>query len=192
MKETAEYRAHWNSKPWRVAAWSTAAALMLVPIVVQLTHGHFGWSFGDFVGVALILISGSAIFDLAARRAPNFFYLAGVAAALAATFGLFVVNGAVGLVGSEDEAHNLFFFTVLVVAIFGSILAGGRPEAMAKVMLAAAGTHIAVSTVLLIDANGVSDGDPEMEVFGLGLFAILWLASAWLFRSASDRGSSLT
>ncbi|MDP4538512.1 hypothetical protein Q9K01_02600 [Qipengyuania sp. DY56-A-20] len=191
MKEAAEHRAHWNSKPWRVAAWSTAAALMLVPIAVQLTRGHFGWSIGDFVGVAMILLFGSAIFDLAARRAQNFSYIAGAAAALAATFGLFVVNGAVGLVGSEDEAHNLFFFTVLVVAFFGSILAGGRPEPMAKVMLAAAGTHIAVSTVLLIDANGVSDGDPEMELVGLGLFTILWLASAWLFRSASDRKSGL-
>jgi hypothetical protein len=158
---------------------------MLLPIAVQLTQGHFGWSIGDFVGVAIILVFGSAIFDLAARRAPNFAYLTGAAAALAATFGLFVVNGAVGLVGSEDEAHNIFFFAVLLVAIFGSIIAGGRPEPMAKVMLAAAGTHIAVSTVLLIDADGVSDGDPQVEVVGLGIFAILWLASAWLFRSAS-------
>ncbi len=191
MKEIAQHRAHWNSKPWRVAAWSTAAALMLVPIVVQLTHGHFGWSFGDFVGVAMILLFGSAIFDLTARRAPNLLYLSGVSAALAATLGSFLVNGAVGLVGSEDEAHNLFFFIVLMVAVFGSILARGRPEPMAKVMLAAAGTHIAVSTVLLIDANGVSDGDPGMEVVGLGLFAILWLASAWLFRNATDRKSGL-
>lgn len=191
MNDRAEHRAHWNSKPWRVAAWSMAGALMLVPITVQLTHGHFGWSIGDFVGAAIILLLGSAIFDLAARRSPNFAYLAGTAAALAATFGLFVVNGAVGLVGSEDEAHNAYFFAALLVATFGSILAGGRPEPMAKVMLAAAGTHIAVSTVLLIDANGVTDGDPQMEVVGLGIFAFLWLASAWSFRRASERKSSL-
>lgn len=187
MQETSRQPEHWNSKPWRIAAWSTAAGIMLLPIAVQLTHGHFGWSFGDFLGIGLILLSGGAIFDLAARRAPNFAYLAGTGAALTAGFGLVVVNGAVGLVGSENEAHNALFFAVLAVACLGSIIAGGRPAPMAKAMLAAAGTHIAVSTALLIDANGVSDGNPQMEVFGLGIFAMLWLASAWLFRSASKQ-----
>ncbi|NTZ41992.1 hypothetical protein G7A66_02560 [Altererythrobacter sp. SALINAS58] len=160
---------------------------MLLPIAVQLTHGHFGWSFGDFVGITIILLSGSAIFDVAARRSPNFAYLAGAGAALAAAFGLVVVNGAVGLVGSEDEAHNAYFFTAILVAIFGSIMAWGQATHMAKAMLAAASVHMAVSMALLIEANGTSDGNPQMEVIGLSVFAMLWLASAWLFRRASNQ-----
>lgn len=187
MQKYARRGANWNSKPWRFAAWSTASAVMLLPIAVQLTHRHFQWSLSDFVGLAMILLLGRASFDLAARRSPNLAYLAGAAAALAAGFGLVVVNGAVGLVRSEDEPHNLFFLAVPAVAIFGSFLAGGRPMPMAKAMLAAASVHMVVSTALLIDATGVSDGDRHMEVIGLSVFALLWLASAWLFRIASTR-----
>ena len=187
MQGSSTQRGHWNSKPWRLAAWLTAAGIMLLPVGVHLTAGPFGWSFGDFLGIGLILIFGAAIFDLAARRSPNLAYLAGAGAALAAGFGLVVVNGAVGLVGSEDEMHNAYFFSVPAIAILGSILAAGRPVPMALTMLAAAVTHIAVSTTLLIDANGVSDGNPQMEVIGLSIFALLWLASAWLFRSAAKQ-----
>ena len=98
-----------------------------------------------------------------------------------------VVNGAVGLVGSEDEIHNAYFFAVPAAALLGSLMAAGRPMPMALAMLAAAVTHIAVSTTLLIDATGVSDGNPQMEVIGLSIFAMLWLASAWLFRIASKQ-----
>lgn len=91
--------ATWKNRPWRVAAWSTAAPFMLLPIAVQLTHGHFGWSLSDFIYLAMILLFGAAIFDLAARKFPNFAYLVGAGAAVAAGFGLLVVNGAVGLVG---------------------------------------------------------------------------------------------
>lgn len=185
MQSNSEHKARWSSKPWRLAAWLTAAALMLMPIAVQLTHGPFGWSIGDFAFIAIILLSGSAIFDLTARRAPSFSYLAAAGAALAASFGLIVVNGAVGLVGSEDEVHNLFFFGVLAVAILGSILARGRPVAMAKAMLAAAGAHIAVSTALLIAADKVRNEGQQIEVIGLSVFALLWLASSWLFWRSS-------
>jgi hypothetical protein len=145
---------------------------------------RFGWTTGDFVFVAAILFTGCLVFDVAARRAPNFAYLAGAATALAAGFGLVVVNGAVGLVGSEDEAHNLCFLAVILAAIIGTLMARGRPAGMSRAMLAAAAAHILVSAALLIDAGGTSDGDPGMEVVGLSVFAATWLMSAWLFRRA--------
>ena len=175
----------WHSTPWRIAAWSTAAALMLLPITVQLVSGNFGWTTGDFIFAAIILLVSCSLFDWVARKSPNFSYLAGGAAALAAGFGLLVVNGAVGLVGSEDENHNLLFLAVILVAILGAILARGRPVQMARAMAAAAVTHIVISTVLLVRAGGVSDGDPMAEVVGLSVFAAVWLASAGLFRNAA-------
>ena len=175
----------WRSGPWRVAAWATAAVLMLVPVSVQLFSGNFGWNTFDFIFAAAILLVSCLIFDFAARKSPNFSYLAGAGAALAAGFGLFVVNGAVGLVGSEDEAHNLLFGLVLLVSVVGAVMARGRPRGMARAMLAAALTHIAISAALLIRAGGVSDGDPRAEVMGLGVFAAIWLASAWLFRNSA-------
>lgn len=185
MQQALDNDSGWRSTPWRIAAWTAAAGLMLLPIGIKLVSGNFGWSMGDFVFVAIVLLAGCSLFDLAARKAPNLSYLLGASAALAAGFGLFVVNGAVGLVGSEDEAHNMLFLAVILVAIVGAASARGRPEGMARAMFAAAITHILVSAGLLIQAGGVSDGDPRMEVVGLSVFAAMWLASAWLFRTAS-------
>ena len=186
MQNALENGSGWRSTPWRIAGWSTAAGLMLLPITVRLVSGNFGWSIGDFLGVGFILFTGCLIFDLVARKSPNLSYLAGAGAALAAGFGLFVVNGAVGLVGSGDEAHNAFFFASTLAAMLGAVIAAGRAEGMGRAMFAAAITHIVVSVALLIKARGASDGDPRMEIVGLGVFAALWLASAWLFRRASQ------
>jgi len=174
----------WRSGPWRIAAWSTAAALMALPILVQLINGKFGWTTADFVFAAIVLFGSCSLFDLAARKSPNFSYLAGAGAALAAGFGLVVVNGAVGLVGSEDEAHNLLFGIVILVAIAGAVIVRARPAGMARTMSAAAVTHIVISAVLLVRAAGVN-AHPLAEVFGLSVFAAIWLTSASLFRHAS-------
>lgn len=175
----------WRSRPWRIAAWSAGAALMLLPITIQLVSGNFGWSTFDFLFVAVVLLSGCTLFDIAARRAPNFFYLAGASLALAAGFGLIVVNGAVGLVGDEDQGHNLFFLLVILVAIVGFVLARGRPGGASKAMLAAAFTHIVVSGTLMVSAGRFAGPNPGPEIFGLSFFAAMWLGSSWLFRHSA-------
>ena len=187
MQDSMDNGSGWHSTPWRIAAWSIAGGLMLVPIITQLVVGNFGWNAADFIIVAVILGASCLLFDLAARNAPDFSYLAGAGTALAAGFGLFFVNGAVGLVGSEDEAHNLWFFVAVVVAIAGAVIARGRRGTLALTMFAAGLTHIIVSAVLLVRAGGVSDGSPLAEFVGLSFFAALWLASAQLFRNPSRR-----
>ena len=175
----------WRSGPWRIAAWCAASALFLLPLLIQFISGNFGWTIGDFVFVAVILFGACLLFDWAARKSPNFSYLAGAACALAAGFGLVVVNGAVGLVGSEREGHNLLFGIVIVTALVGAVIARGRAVGMAAAMFAAALAHIVISAALLIRANGVSDGDPMMEIVGLSVFAAVWLASAAFFRHSA-------
>ncbi len=183
MEQTMGNRG-WRSGPWRAAAWTAAAGVMLVPTVAHLATGGFGWTGFDFVFLGVILLVSCSIFDLAARRAPNFSYLAGSAAALAAGFGLFVVNGAVGLVGSEDEAHNLLFLAVILVAIIGSVVARGRPRGMARAMFAATGAHVAVSAAWVIGAERTAEPEASMPIVGLGVFAATWLASALFYRNA--------
>src|SRR4028119_2475742 len=193
MEETLENSRVWRSTPWRIGAWTAAAGLMLLPISIQVISGNFGWSTADFVFVGVILLTSCFIFDLAARKARNLSYLLGSASALAAGFGLVIVNGAVGLVGSEDEAHNLLFLAVVLVAIMGAVAARGRPQGMAGAMFAAGIIHLAISAALLFRAGGVSDGDPRMEILGLSMFVAIWLAAAWLFRHGShERGYELS
>ena len=169
----------------RLMAWTAAAGLMLLIIAVRLAGGLGGWSTGDVVLVAAILLAACLVFDLATRLAPNASYLAGTAVALLAGAGLVVVNGAVGLVGAEDEPHNRLFVAVILVALTTAALTRGRPEGMARAMIAAAVVHVALSAALL-GAVGVGPaGHMGIEAVGLSGFAALWLAAAWLYRRSA-------
>lgn len=185
MQQTIDQERRWRSAPWRIATWSIAAALMLIPLSGRLLSGDFGWTGFDFMILAVILLAGCVLFDLAARRAPNLAYLAASGAALASGFGLFVVNGAVGLVGSEDEGANLLFALVILVAIIGAVSARGRADRLSRAMLAAAAAQVLVSAAVLAIVGDADAADMRIEIAGLTLFALLWAASGWLFRRSS-------
>ena len=185
MERTLGKNGGWQSGPWRIAAWVVAAGLFLLPVVVELGSKDFGWNFADFVFWGIVLVVSCLLFDFAARKSPNFSYLAGSGAALAAGFGLVIVNGAVGLVGSEDEGHNILFGLVLMTAVVGAFIARGRAEGLSRAMLAAAIVHIAVSAILLVRSGGTTEATLGAEIAGLSVFAAIWLASGWLFRRSA-------
>ena len=111
------------------------------------------------------------------RISPKFAYWAGVAAALAAAFLIFAANGAVGMIGSEDNPYNRFFGGVIVLALAGAAVARFRPAGMALAMLAAAVAHLLVSLFGL--SSDLRGGILSAACAGL------WLLSAALFRRAA-------
>ena len=97
--------------------------------------------------------------------------------AVVAAFLTIWVNGAVGMIGSEDNPYNLLFLGVLVLALVGAAVALFRSAGMAGAMLAAGVMQAAVS------AFGLST-DFRGGVLSMG-FTGLWLLSAALFRSSA-------
>jgi hypothetical protein len=81
------------------------------------------------------------------------------------------------MIGSEDNADNLLFLGVIVVALFGSMIARFKAQGMAAAMIAAAAAQAALA------AAGMAS-DLRGGIFAMG-FAIAWLLSAALFRSAA-------
>jgi hypothetical protein len=110
-------------------------------------------------------------------RLWNWSGIAGWALALTATILLILVNGAVGMIGSEDNPFNLFFGGVIAVALVGALAARFRPKGMAGAMVAAAIVQVTVAIVGL--SSDVRGGILS------AMFAGLWLLSAWLFRIAA-------
>jgi hypothetical protein len=157
--------------PWRIAAWGTAALLLLLPLVANAP-----WTASDFVFMGVLLGSLGLAFELAVRKG-NAAYRMGTGAALAATFLLVWVNGAAGMIGSEYNRFNLLFGGVLAVALIGAILARFEPVGMARAMVAAAIAQAVVG------AFGLS-ADVRGGVLSVG-FAGLWLLAAALFRNAA-------
>lgn len=164
---------------WRIAAWGTAALLLLVPLVAMRFTDEVNWTASDFVFAAAMFGSVGVVYELAVRMTPDLFYRAAVGVALASAFLLVWVNGAVGMIGSEGNPYNLLFGGVLAIALIGAIAARLKPAGMAYAMIAAGAAQAAVAA------------------FGLGadrLGAVLsmamagsWLLAAWLFRLAAGR-----
>jgi hypothetical protein len=99
---------------------------------------------------------------------------------------LVLVNGAVGLMGSEQADANHLFGLVLAVVAVGIGVARADTGRMASVMVAAAITQIAVVVVISLgDLVPLAERTHQDALFSGPGFATLWLIAAYLFRKAS-------
>ena len=166
--------------PWRIAAWGLAAMLLLLPLAAMQFNAEVSWDGKDFIFAGLLIGTVGIAFEVTVRLARSWGYRAGVAAALAAAFMIVWANGAVGMIGDEDNPYNLLFLGVILLAVAGAVVARFRATGMAIAMAVAAVAHLGVGL------GGVST-DLRGAVLSAG-FAGLWLISAAFFwRAARDR-----
>lgn len=166
--------------PWRATAWSIAAGLLLMPLLAMQFTDEVRWTAGDFLFAAVLIGGTGLLLELVARRSGSRAYRIGAALALAAAFLLVWINGAVGIIGNEDNPLNLLYGGVLIVALLGALVGWFRAAAMTWAMVAAAVAQAGVSVVALTQGHVTIGID--------GAFVLLWLLSARAFRSAA-RGS---
>lgn len=166
-----------SANPWRIIGWSLAGSVLLIPLVAMQFTKDVQWTVGDFMFAALLIGLVGTAFELAVRASANATYRGGAAAALAASFLTIWVNGAVGMIGSEDNSYNLLFLGVILIALAGSILARFRPRGMSLAMFAAASVQAALGV------SGMAT-DVRGGIFAT-LFAGLWLFAAALLRQAA-------
>jgi hypothetical protein len=163
--------------PWRIMAWGFAALLLLLPLVAMQFDSGVNWTLSDFVFAGVLIGSVGLAFELAVRMTRSVPYRAGAGLALAAAFLIVWANGAVGMIGSEDNPFNLLFAGVILLALAGAIAARFRSAGMALAMTAAAIAHGAVAIAGMVS-------DPRGGILSLA-FAAPWLLSAALFRKAA-------
>jgi len=163
--------------PWRMVGWSIPALLLLLPLVAMQFTDEVNWTASDFVFACVLFGSVGLAFELIVRKSVSLAYRSGAALAVVAAFLTIWVNGAVGMIGSEDNPYNFLFGGVLVLALTGAIVARFEPGGMARAMAVAAIAQAALGAFgLTADARG---GVLSMA------FAGLWLLSAALFRNAA-------
>lgn len=136
-------------------------------------------------GVAAALL---LIFLLFRERKPNNIdtpYQFAVGLALTAAFLLIWVNGAVGIIGASSNDANMMYFGVLVLGIFGALIADFQPRGMAWTLFAMALAQALVTGIAVAAGLG-SPASPALEIVMLnGFFVALWAGSAWLFRKSA-------
>ncbi|MDB5743172.1 MAG: hypothetical protein JWR68_1487 [Polaromonas sp.] len=163
---------------WRLAAWGSAAGLILLPLFAMQFTDEVKWSPQDFGFAVAMVVGVGAAYEMAVRMTSNRAYRVAVGLALAAASLLIWANAAVGIIGSEDNAVNLWFDAVPALGLVGAALARFRAQAMARAMAATALAQVMVAVAVFVAGFGFTG---PVTVF----FAAMWLTSAWLFRKAA-------
>lgn len=171
-----------GGRVWRMAVWGGAAALLALPAIASRLSDSMMWDSADFILLGLMLLAACVAWELAFRKSGSWAYAAGSVGAAGTAFLLFLVNGAVGILGNEDNQVNLLYFGVLTLAFGGAVIVRFGAEGMARVMAVTAGMQVVVGLVGILlypDVRGF--------LVGTALFTPLWLATAWLFAKAVPR-----
>lgn len=163
-----------------------AAFILLLPLLAMQFTDEVDWSFFDFVAAWVLLFSAGLTYKLIAGKMGNIMYRVAVGVVAATALLLVWTNLAVGLIGSEANPANLMYIGVLTVGIFGAIISHLQPHGMAKTLFAMAFAHALVAIIALIAGLHLSPNSSAVEILGVnGFFAVLWIASALLFRNAA-------
>lgn len=166
---------------WRIAGWSLAALIMLLPAVAMRFTKEVNWDSFDFVFMGVLLGGVGLGIEFLVRKSGSLAYRIGAVVALITVFLTIWVNGAAGMIGSEGNPYNFLFLGVVLVGLVGAVFARFRPAGMARAMAVTAAAQAAAG------AGGLFT-DMRGGVFSIG-FAAPWLMAAFLFWLAAREGS---
>ena len=175
-------RRRWSR--WRIAGWAAGAFMLLLALVAKQFIGEVSWVDNLAQTGALLIGVGIAV-ELASRKTGEAAYRAAVGLALGSALLLGWVNGAVGIIGSEDNEANLMYSGVLVVGAIGAIIARFKPEGMARALFATALAQTLVAVIALVGRMGSPYSGPLEIVTINGFFVALFVGSAVLFWKAA-------
>lgn len=154
---------------------------MLAPAVATGLTNEMAWDPADFILFAIMIAAACGAWELAMRKSRNLAYAAGSVVAAGAALLLFLVIGAVGFIGNEDDPVNFLFFGVVTLALGGAVIVRFRAEGLARAMAVTAGAQVAtgaLAVALVPDVRGF--------LVGTAMFVPLWLLSSWLFARAAQ------
>ncbi len=175
-------RRRWSR--WRPAGWAAGALMLLLALVAKQFIGEVSWV-DNLAQTGALLIGVGVVVELTSRKTGAAAYRAAVGLALGSALLLGWVNGAVGIIGSEDNPANLMYGGVLVVGAIGAIIARFKAEGMARVLFATALAQTLVAVIALVGRLGFPYSGP-LEILSInGFFVALFVGSAVLFSKAA-------
>jgi len=176
---------------WRIAGWSAAALLLLLPLAAMQVTDEVDWGVADFAVLGVLLAGAGTALELTVRRTGDVAYRAAVGLALAGAFILVILAAGVGIIGRDGDPANLMFAGVLAVGGAGALAARFRPGGMARAMVAMASAQALAALIALVAGWGRPWSGPG-EILGLNAFFVaLFAASAGLFRRADRETASI-
>jgi hypothetical protein len=162
--------------------------ILLIPLAAMLFKvDGWAWDAADFI-IFWALIAGAVLaYKLVASKAASRAYRVATGIAVLTGFILLWINGAVGLIGSEDNPANLMYGGVLLVGVIGAVIGRLEPLGMSRALVATAVAQFLVPVLAL--SRWRADFSPGvMPVFALNFcFVLLFAGSALLFWHAGTK-----
>ena len=125
------------------------------------------------------------------RTSGDWTYGIGAGLALLTTALLLWINAAVWLIGSGEHPANLLHLAVIAVGFLGAVASRFRAGGLSQSRVCAAALQTAIGILAVARGWGQGSDNWSWSVIVLGiLFALIWLASAYLFRRAAIASSS--
>jgi hypothetical protein len=170
----------------RLIGWTLVAGLLITPAIAMRFTAEVQWTTSDFLFAGIVLIGAGVIAELAVRSSGLWSYRIGAGLAVLASVLLLWSTGAVGIIGSEDHPANLLYLGVIVAAFVGGVVSRFRADGLSLSMISAAVIQIVIGIVAVLRGWGVGSENWPRPVIVLSIiFALIWLASAALFRRAA-------
>lgn len=167
---------------WRIAGWSAALALVLLPAIAMGFTDEVDWTAIDFVFAGVLIFSLGIGIEIAVRVGRSGVHSLGLGIAAIAGFLTLWANAAVGFIGAEGEPVNIAISLMVVAAAILTLAARFRPNVLRYVFAAVALGQIAAG----LYATSAMPGH-AVEWGVLIVFAGIWSAAAHCFHRAATR-----
>ncbi|MEQ9103422.1 MAG: hypothetical protein RIE53_01855 [Rhodothermales bacterium] len=187
-RETTQHEnTAWNR--FRIAAWSGAAFLLLLPLIAMQFTEEVNWTASDFMVMGAMLLGAGGAFELALRTSGQTMYRIAAVGAVGSGFFMIWVNGAVGIVGNEDNLLNVAYFGVLALGFLGATACRLKPRGMARTGFTMAGATALIGAVALVVERSAPGYSPVEIIAVNAMFVVLFTGVALLFNHAADDAS---
>lgn len=170
-------------------------SLLLIPLIAMQFTDEVVWTLSDFIFAGTLIFGTGLTYKLLTKKTGDVIYRLAVGSALGIGFLLIWVNLAVGIIGTENNPINLFYFGVLAVGLIGAFIVRFQPNGMAFTLLLTAFAHTLVTVYALLSGEqhaltGVHHSTTlrsVMQILGVnGFFITLWIISALLFKYSAQ------
>ena len=186
---TNDHASHQNdrlTRTLRLIGWTAVAGLLIAPAIAMRFTDEVQWTTSDFVFAGVVLVGAGGIGELAVRASRDWSYRIGAGLAVLASVLLLWINGAVGIIGSEDHPANLLYLAVILAAFVGAVAGRFRADGLALSMVSAAWIQALIGVLAVLRGWGEgSEAWPRPVIVLSIVFCLIWLASAALFRRAA-------
>ncbi|CAN5227444.1 hypothetical protein BH10PSE1_BH10PSE1_33760 [soil metagenome] len=170
----------------RVIGWILVVGLLITPAIAMRFTDEVRWTISDFAFAGVVLIGAGAIAELAVRASGDWSYRIGAGLAVLTSVLLLWINGAVGIIGSENNPANLLYLGIITAAFVGAVASRFRASGLSLAMCCMAGLQALIGVVAVLRGWGEgSENWPRPVIILSAVFALMWLASAVLFRRAA-------